>query len=231
MLVDIDLVRLYRVDGKAYGFIPRYRQRLQITRLHCPVPPVALLDGDDDAINKINMLTQKPTVNHGEPPRNTDAHPPELELELEVELEASTTAKTVGAPRKRSTPSRGSRLPEDWALSKSCGEWAMKETGFSAERVRVEAAKFSNYWWAESGAKASKRDWSAAWRTWVLKAMTMPQQTPPRNQADVAGVTAPSSAAKSTAEYLARDTLTPDEIKAAAAKHRDAIARVTGRAA
>jgi hypothetical protein len=231
LLVDIDLVRLYRVDGKAYGFVPRYRQRLQITRLHCPPPPIALMDGDEDAINKINRLTSKPSVNHGEPPKTTDAHPPELELELELKVELSPTAKTVGPQRKRSAPTRGSRLPEDWALSKSCGEWAMKESGFSADRVRVEAAKFSNHWWAESGAKASKRDWVAAWRTWVLKAMTMPQQTQPRQQADVAGSTVPSSAAKSTAEYLARDTLTPDEIKAAAAKHREAVARVTGRAA
>lgn len=227
MLVDGDLVRLYRVDGKAYGFVPRYRQRLQITRLHCPVPPIELLDGDEDAINKINRLTSKPSVNHGGSQGTTDGHPPEVELEVEV----VATAKTVGPQRKRSAPSRGSRLPEDWTLSKTCGEWAMKESGFSADRVRVEAAKFSNHWWAESGAKASKRDWVAAWRTWIFKAMTMPQQNQPRQQSDVAGITVPSSAAEATREYLDRPAPTADEIKAAAARAKARIVQVTGKAA
>lgn len=62
MLADADLVRLYEVNGKRFGFIPRFRQRLQIKRLRYPQPPIALLQDDEDALNKINNLTSNPTV-------------------------------------------------------------------------------------------------------------------------------------------------------------------------
>ena len=62
MLADSDLVRLYEVDGKRYGFIPRFRQRIQIKRMKHPAPPDALMIDDQDAINKIKNLVSNPTV-------------------------------------------------------------------------------------------------------------------------------------------------------------------------
>ncbi len=62
MLADADLVRLYEVDNKRYGFIPKFRQRLQIKRAKYPAPPAALLMDDEDASNKINNLAVKTTV-------------------------------------------------------------------------------------------------------------------------------------------------------------------------
>lgn len=61
MLADVDLIRLYEVDGKRYGFIPKFRQRLQIKRSKHPLPPEALLQGDSDAINKIKDLAANPS--------------------------------------------------------------------------------------------------------------------------------------------------------------------------
>ena len=107
MLVDSDLVRLYEVDGKRYGFIPRFGQRLQIKRSRHPHPPLALMHGDDDAISKIKHLTSNPTVDHGcaadAQRKPTAAQPPEPEPEPEEEPPVAETggSSKVVAPRKR----------------------------------------------------------------------------------------------------------------------------------
>lgn len=62
MLADADLVRLYEVNGKRYGFIPRFRQRIQIKFLKHPAPPEALMHDDEDALSKIKHLAAKTTV-------------------------------------------------------------------------------------------------------------------------------------------------------------------------
>lgn len=62
MLQDADLIRLYEVDGKRFGFIPRFRQRVQIKRTRYPMPDQALMADDKDAVSKINELGSKTTV-------------------------------------------------------------------------------------------------------------------------------------------------------------------------
>lgn len=64
-------------------------------------------------------------------------------------------------PRKRAT-----RLAEDWALPLEWGEWAISE-GWSEAVIRLEAAKFRDYWRAKSGKDATKADWQATWRNWM----------------------------------------------------------------
>ena len=94
MLADADLVRLYEVNGKRFGFIPRFRQRLQIKRLRYPQPPIGLFQDDEDALNKINNLTSNPTV--GQRMANsypTAAQPSEPEPEPEPELKPKVKPK------------------------------------------------------------------------------------------------------------------------------------------
>jgi hypothetical protein len=62
MLADADLIRLYEAEGKRYGFIPKFRQRIQIKYPKHPLPPKTLMEGDFDALNKINELGAKTTV-------------------------------------------------------------------------------------------------------------------------------------------------------------------------
>ncbi len=45
------------------------------------------------------------------------------------------------------------------------------EEGLPAERVKVEIAKFRDYWRSKTGANATKIDWQATWRNWVRKAI------------------------------------------------------------
>lgn len=93
LLVDADLIRLYQHDGKTYGFIPRFGQRLQIKRSRFPLPDASLLHGDSDALNKINDLASKTTVENRGKPQSTVAQPPEPEPEPEV---IPSVAKATG---------------------------------------------------------------------------------------------------------------------------------------
>ena len=67
---------------------------------------------------------------------------------------------------KVSPKKRAARLPENWVLSKACGEWAVGE-GYSIEAIRIEAEKFKDYWIGVGGTKGTKLDWPATWRNWI----------------------------------------------------------------
>ncbi|WP_455481260.1 DUF1376 domain-containing protein [Bartonella sp. B12(2025)] len=68
-------------------------------------------------------------------------------------------------PKKaeRSKAKRGCRLPEDFEPDYA---FAIAE-GLSPECVKVEIAKFRDYWRSKSGANATKTDWPATWRNWI----------------------------------------------------------------
>ncbi|WP_375707594.1 DUF1376 domain-containing protein [Bartonella sp. AA1HLJMS] len=68
---------------------------------------------------------------------------------------------------KRSKAKRGCRLPEDFEPDY---DFAIAE-GLPPERVKVEIAKFRDYWRSKAEANATKIDWQATWRNWVRKAV------------------------------------------------------------
>lgn len=61
---------------------------------------------------------------------------------------------------------RGSRLKPDWTPSGDNRAYALSE-GFTDAGVDRIAENFRDYWTAAAGQKATKLDWSAAWRTWI----------------------------------------------------------------
>ena len=80
----------------------------------------------------------------------------------------SEPSRTIKNRQRGAREKRGTRLPDDFTVTAEMVAWAR-------ERVpnvdgRWETEKFVNYWRAASGATAVKRDWVAAWRTWMLKA-------------------------------------------------------------
>lgn len=89
-------------------------------------------------------------------------------LESPTEINISEE-DSVDAPQTE-TRSRGSRLPDDWFLPKTWGEWAEINTNLSREDIRLEAQKFKNHWIAKTGKDATKRNWMATWRNWCLNA-------------------------------------------------------------
>lgn len=104
MLADADLIRLYEVDGKRYGFVPKFRQRVQIKCTKHPLPPREIYADDSDALNKINGLASKTTV--GAPVGSSwtdDAKPSEAEVEVEAEKKVSESqnSSSSSSPRRR----------------------------------------------------------------------------------------------------------------------------------
>jgi uncharacterized protein YdaU (DUF1376 family) len=81
---------------------------------------------------------------------------------------------------------RGSRLTQDWFLTKAMGEWASQER--PDIDVRQVAEQFKDYWIAQPGQKGVKLDWDATWRNWVRN--TKAQKA---NPADIGRVTVPPS--------------------------------------
>lgn len=102
MLADVDLIRLYVVDGKRYGFIPRFRQRVQIKSTRHPLPPRQLMLDDSDATKKINDLASETTV--GAPVGSgcaTDGHPSEAEAEAKERQPGQKNSSSSPTPRRQ----------------------------------------------------------------------------------------------------------------------------------
>ena len=69
-------------------------------------------------------------------------------------------------PQRAEGAKRGARLKADWQPSTDNIRHAAGE-GFTGPEIARMAENFRDYWTAAAGAKATKLDWSAAWRTWV----------------------------------------------------------------
>jgi uncharacterized protein YdaU (DUF1376 family) len=80
---------------------------------------------------------------------------------------------------------KGSRLSQDWFLSKSMGDWATQER--PDLDVRQVAEQFKDYWIAQAGQKGVKLDWDATWRNWVRNTKAVKP-----NPYDVGRTTVPS---------------------------------------
>ena len=107
-LAAADLIRVYQAAGARYGFIPRFKQRLQRMTLKHPSPPLEMLRDDDDAQKKFEEVQAHRSKDNGSP---TVAHrlptvgqqPKRSEVEFEVELkrrEKEVELKKVNGARQ-----------------------------------------------------------------------------------------------------------------------------------
>jgi uncharacterized protein YdaU (DUF1376 family) len=118
-------------------------------------------------INQANGLKggrpRKPKGNPKETHSVSSGNPTESEKNPNPLIHQSTNPEKqkIGSPT-------GSRLPAEWVLPRSWGEWAEQER--PDLDVRREAASFADYWHGVAGAKARKADWQATWRNWIRKA-------------------------------------------------------------
>jgi hypothetical protein len=180
LLVDADLVRAYSAAGKRYLFLPRYGQRLQIKRSKCPLPPLALLDGDEDAIKKIKHLGSEPpciTVDHGNPPPEPEPEPEPVVASADAAgrqraRSASPAPDLLGDSNLQGINARalvalGARfeLPAEWGLDAEALGWKPGD-------ILRESERFRQYWTTGkgSGKRRSIRGWRQAWANWLSKA-------------------------------------------------------------
>ena len=148
LLADVDLVRLYSVGAKTFGFLPKFRQRIQIKRIKHPMPPAALYADDQDAINKFNDLARKTT--DGKQLRNRSADvgkpsepEPEPEPKEEKNIAPSVLFPTtpVGDGSAPTPKAKRTRKPKaDAAPSVSTLVWDAYSTAYRA-KYRIDPVR------------------------------------------------------------------------------------------
>jgi len=105
---------------------------------------------------------------------------------LPTQSDSNATHNTLPITHNTKDKSKkGSRLSQDWFLSKSMGEWATQER--PDLDVRQVAEQFKDYWIAQAGQKGVKLDWDATWRNWVRNTKAVKP-----NPYDVVRTTVPS---------------------------------------
>lgn len=95
---------------------------------------------------------------------------------LQSSTEQSSTEQTP--PKGGGARARATRIPDPFVLTVAMREWAASEVpGVDIDR---STRTFVDYWRAESGAKAAKRDWVATWRNWLRRDAEKLTPTHPR---------------------------------------------------
>lgn len=69
--------------------------------------------------------------------------------------------------KREGAAKRGTRIPEPFIVTAEMRQWAAAEVpGLDVDGC---TRRFVDYWRAESGAKATKKDWVATWRNWLRR--------------------------------------------------------------
>jgi len=94
----------------------------------------------------------------------------EVQGALAVVLELGTRNEELGTGSTRAAartpPPKETRVPDPFDVSDAMETW-VKDRCPELDWER-ETEKFVNYWTASSSKTSVKRDWAAAWRTWML---------------------------------------------------------------
>jgi hypothetical protein len=109
---------------------------------------------------KKSALAQKRMKRYRERERNTTVANASLDQDQDQDLRKKNVEKKK---------SLATRLPEGWTLTADNLAYAQK-LGLNGEQTHDA---FCDYWRASNAPAAAKRDWSAAWRTWCRRALTM----------------------------------------------------------
>lgn len=101
------------------------------------------------------------------PPKNSAGTPEDFSPGTVREPKPKNSPTESSSGRKRAT-----RIPDDFAVTPAMVDWAREHVPELIRRGRGkrETDKFVNYWRAKSGKDATKHDWVATWRNWMLKA-------------------------------------------------------------
>ena len=100
-------------------------------------------------------------------------HRGNADVTVDVTVQSKSNKKEVEEEKKEEThkaasPPKGSRLPEPFLLTKEMRDYAFEKR--PTLDVSEETEKFCNYWRSKTGRDATKLDWPATWRNWILNA-------------------------------------------------------------
>lgn len=138
----------YEVAGEKYLLILKWTDHQRIAKpTASKLPPPSGSDTIPVASPTIPVVLPEPYGSPTEP----------LPLGREVEGE-----EEQGSGRGK----RATRIPPGFALTPEMRQYA--ETKTPDVNIELATEKFINHWTAASGSSASKRDWAATWRNWML---------------------------------------------------------------
>jgi hypothetical protein len=122
-------------------------------------PPGARSDQPKDESSQVAPNAGKPTV--GSPTVGIPA----------LKRQSTNRQSTENSPSESSgaRTARGTRIPDDFTVTPDMITWARKNT--PGVNVENETERFIDHWRADDTPRARKRDWVAAWRTWMRRAV------------------------------------------------------------
>lgn len=159
-LARVGKVQRYRSGPGAYLFLPNLakHQRLEAAKVESrlPTPP--------DPSESAPMAT----IGADKSARDPDDSAPDADKSslLYGSGGMEPVAGSRVAPLQPERAKRGSRIPDDFTVTPEMVAWVRA----SCPQVdgRAETEKFVNHWRAKTGKDATKLDWPATWRNWML---------------------------------------------------------------
>jgi len=139
-------IRRYEVAGERYLLILKWTDHQRIAKpTASKLPPP---NGSDTTTEPSARIPVGLPESYGSP---TEPLPLGKEGEEEVE---------------QGRGKRATRIPPDFAVTPEMRQYAATKT--PDVNIDLATEKFINHWTSASGSNASKRDWAATWRNWML---------------------------------------------------------------
>jgi len=152
-LIEVGFVREEKTQYIMHDYLEHQQSAKQVADLRERRKKAGSLGGKAKA-NGLANAKQMPEQKPSKPLPDTD---------VDTDTDTDTTPPNGGAPRKRAT-----RITEDFQVSPEMRIWASQKAP-NAD-LGLETEKFINFWVAKSGRDATKLDWVATWRNWMLNA-------------------------------------------------------------
>jgi hypothetical protein len=143
-------IRRYEVGGEKYLLILKWTDHQRIAK-----PTASKLPPPDDS----DTTTEPSQIIPGGLPEDYRNATEPLPVGREEEVEQG---RGSGEGKGR----RATRIPPDFTITPEMRQYAAEKT--PDVNINIATAKFINHWTAASGAKATKLDWLATWRNWML---------------------------------------------------------------
>ena len=90
------------------------------------------------------------------------------DVTIQSKSKSKSNKKEEEKERPLSEQKKATRLPNDFIATEELLAWAKVKRPTIDPSLETE--KFINYWTAKSGKDATKLDWNATWRNWILNA-------------------------------------------------------------
>ena len=157
------LIQRYEVAGRRYLFVTGWDEHQRVSHPSKPRYPRPT----DPGATPVTSGNANPPEPSGNPPETLPSPPEILAPEQGAGSREQGTGSREIAPRKR-----GTRIPDDFHVTADMVTWARERCPHVDGRLETE--KFVNYWRAKTGKDATKLDWEATWRNWMLRAAERP---------------------------------------------------------